>query len=68
MPDVRSHPHDPPDRLNQSPYEGVHITQAATRFAVIPQSGYTGAEVRGVDLTRELTDDEIHGIRTFGSS
>ncbi|MFE7422406.1 TauD/TfdA dioxygenase family protein [Rhodococcus sp. NPDC057529] len=39
------------------------MTQAATRLAVIPQSGYTGAEVRGVDLTHELTGDEIQAIR-----
>lgn len=39
------------------------MTQAATRLDVIPQSGYAGAEIRGIDLTRELTDDEITTVR-----
>src|SRR5690606_13042213 len=47
-----------------SPIEGVaDMTQAATRLDVIPQSGHAGAEIRGVDLTRELAEDEITTIR-----
>src|SRR5690606_34226169 len=46
------------------PIEGVaDMTQAATRLDVIPQSGHAGAEIRGVDLTRELAEDEIATIR-----
>jgi alpha-ketoglutarate-dependent taurine dioxygenase len=39
------------------------MTQAATRLDVVPQSGHAGAEIRGVDLTRELAEDEIITIR-----
>lgn len=39
------------------------MTQAATRLDVVPQSGYTGAEIRGIDLTRELNEGEIATVR-----
>jgi taurine dioxygenase len=39
------------------------MTQAGTRLDIIPQSGYAGAEIRGIDLTRDLTDDEITAVR-----
>ncbi|MCX5045433.1 TauD/TfdA family dioxygenase [Aldersonia sp. NBC_00410] len=39
------------------------MTQAATRIEIRPQSGHTGAEIRGIDLGSELTADEVSAIR-----
>lgn len=39
------------------------MTQAQTRVEVRPQSGWTGAEIRGVDLRGELDAEEVAAIR-----
>jgi alpha-ketoglutarate-dependent sulfate ester dioxygenase len=39
------------------------MTQAATRIEIRPQSGHTGAEIRGIDLGAELRVDEVSAIR-----
>ncbi|MGW5381805.1 TauD/TfdA dioxygenase family protein [Nocardia sp. NPDC003963] len=36
---------------------------AAPAITVLPQSGYTGAEIAGVDLSRDLSDEVITEIR-----
>ncbi|NMN97617.1 TauD/TfdA dioxygenase family protein [Antrihabitans stalactiti] len=39
------------------------MTQVAEALDVRPQSGWTGAEIRGVDLTRPLRDEQVAAIR-----
>ena len=39
------------------------MTTTETRLTVEPLSGWTGAEIHGLDLTRELTADEIATVR-----
>jgi len=39
------------------------MTQVAQAITVHPQSGWTGAEIRGVDLTVPLSDEQIAQIR-----
>jgi taurine dioxygenase len=39
------------------------MTQVAQAVSVLPQSGWTGAEIRGVDLTAPLSDEQIAEIR-----
>jgi alkyl sulfatase len=39
------------------------MTQVAQGLAVVPQSGWTGAEIHGVDLTRSLDQQQVADIR-----
>ena len=39
------------------------MTQVAEALGVRPQSGWTGAEIHGVDLTAELRADQVAEIR-----
>lgn len=39
------------------------MTQVAQTVSVLPQSGWTGAEIRGVDLTGPLDPGQIADIR-----
>ncbi|MET0699006.1 MAG: TauD/TfdA family dioxygenase [Mycobacterium sp.] len=39
------------------------MTQVAQAIDVVPQSGWTGAEIRGVDLTKPLDQQQVADIR-----
>jgi alpha-ketoglutarate-dependent sulfate ester dioxygenase len=39
------------------------MTQVAEAVEVHPQSGWTGAEIRGVDLTAPLSEQQVAEIR-----
>lgn len=40
------------------------MTAAATRVTVVPVTGYTGAEIRDIDLSRPMDDETYEQVRT----